>query len=68
MHQKEFVSYLAIMKQVTLNIKDGQYQFFKGRVKLIEQLEDVDKQATFRIIDARLTKFKNFFNQNVAAL
>lgn len=40
------------------------------RMKLIEQLEEEDKQAIFRIIDGMLTKskFKDFFNKNVAAL
>lgn len=40
------------------------------RLKLIEQLEEEDKSAIFRIIDTMLTKskFKDFFNKNVAAL
>jgi transcriptional regulator with XRE-family HTH domain len=40
------------------------------RMKLIEQLEEEDKKALFRIIDGMLTKskFKDFFNKNVAAL
>lgn len=40
------------------------------RVKLIAQLEDEDKNAIYRIIDGMLTKskFKDFFNKNVAAL
>ena len=40
------------------------------RMKLIEQLEEEDKQAIFRIIDGMLTKskFKDFFNKNIAAL
>ena len=40
------------------------------RMKLIQQLEDEDKKAIFRIIDGMLTKskFKDFFQKNVAAL
>lgn len=40
------------------------------RIKLIQQLEDEDKKAIFRIIDGILTKtkFKDFFNKNVALL
>jgi hypothetical protein len=36
-------------------------------VRLIEQLEDEDKQAVYRIIDGMLTKakFKDFFAKNV---
>ena len=40
------------------------------RVRLIEQLEEEDKQAVYRVIDSMLTnkKFKEFFSKNVAAL
>lgn len=40
------------------------------RLKLIDQLEEEDKNAIYRIIDTMLTKskFKDFFNKNVAAL
>lgn len=40
------------------------------RIKLIQQLEEEDKNAIFRIIDGMLTKakFKDFFNKNVATL
>ncbi len=40
------------------------------RLKLIEQLEEDDKNAVYRIIDTMLTKskFKDFFNKNVATL
>ena len=40
------------------------------KLLLIEQLEDEDKNAIYRIIDGMLTKskFKDFFNKNVAAL
>jgi len=40
------------------------------RLKLITQLDEEDKNAIFRIIDGMLTKskFKDFFNKNVAAL
>ncbi|WP_082444967.1 hypothetical protein [Chryseobacterium hispalense] len=37
---------------------------------LIEQLEEEDKNTIYRIIDGMLTKskFKDFFNKNVATL
>lgn len=40
------------------------------RLKLIEQLEEEDKQTIFKLIDKMLTnkKFKDFFNKNIAAL
>ena len=40
------------------------------KLQLIDQLDDEDKQAVFRIIDGMLTKtkFKDFFQKNVAAL
>ena len=40
------------------------------RIKLIQQLEEEDKKAVFRIIDGMLTKskFKDFFNKNIATL
>jgi len=40
------------------------------KLRLIEQLEEEDKQAVYRIIDGMLTKskFKDFFNKNVAML
>lgn len=40
------------------------------RINLIQQLEEEDKNALFRIIDGMLTKskFKEFFNKNVATL
>jgi hypothetical protein len=40
------------------------------KLRLIEQLEEPDKQALFRMIDCMLTKnkFKDFFQKNVAAL
>jgi transcriptional regulator with XRE-family HTH domain len=40
------------------------------KIRLIEQLEEEDKQAVYRIIDGMLTKskFKDFFNKNVAML
>ena len=41
-----------------------------GKIKLINQLNDDDKQTVFKIIDTMLTKqkFKDFFNKNVATL
>lgn len=40
------------------------------KLQLIEQLEDEDKQAVYRIIDGMLTKtkFKDFFQKNVASM
>lgn len=40
------------------------------RINLIQQLEEEDKQALFRIIDSMLTKskFKDFFSKNMASL
>ena len=40
------------------------------KIKLIEELEEEDKQAIYRIIDGMLTKskFKDFFAKNIAAL
>ncbi|NLL53173.1 MAG: helix-turn-helix transcriptional regulator [Peptococcaceae bacterium] len=40
------------------------------QVKLIQELDDKDKDTIFNIIDTMLTKrkFKDFFNKNIAAL
>ncbi len=40
------------------------------QVKLIQQLEEEDRKAIFRIISNMVTKakFKDFFNKNIAAL
>jgi len=40
------------------------------QLRLIQQLEDEDRQTIFKLIDKMLTnkKFKNFFQKNVAAL
>jgi len=40
------------------------------KLQLIDQLEEEDKNAIYRIIDGMLTKtkFKDFFNKNVATL
>ena len=40
------------------------------QMRLIQQLEDEDKQIIFRMVDKMLTskKFKDFFQKNVAAL
>ncbi len=50
-----------------VNIKD---KTTTEKLQLIEQLEEEDKQAVFRIIDGMITKarFKDFFQKNVAAL
>lgn len=54
-----------VPKEVTVEDKS-----ITERVKLIQQLDEEDKKAIFRIIDGILTKtkFKDFFNKNVAAL
>lgn len=40
------------------------------QMRLIQQLEDEDRQTIFKLIDKMLTnkKFKDFFNKNIAAL
>jgi hypothetical protein len=40
------------------------------QLRLIQQLEDEDRQTIFKLIDMMLTnkKFKDFFQKNVAAL
>jgi hypothetical protein len=40
------------------------------QLRLIQQLEDEDRQTIFKLIDKMLTnrKFKDFFNKNVAML
>ena len=40
------------------------------QMRLIQQLEEEDKQTIFKLIDKMLTnkKFKDFFNKNIAAL
>jgi len=40
------------------------------QMRLIQQLDDDDKQTIFKLIDKMLTnkKFKDFFNKNVASL
>ena len=40
------------------------------QMRLIQQLDDDDKQTIFKLIDKMLTnkKFKDFFNKNIAAL
>jgi hypothetical protein len=42
----------------------------QGQIKLIQQLDEEDKKAIFRIISTMVTKnkFKDFFQKNVAAL
>ncbi len=41
-----------------------------GQFKLMQQLDDEDKQTVMKIINTMLTKakFKDFFNKNIAAL
>ncbi len=40
------------------------------QIRLIQQLEEDDKQTMFKLIDKMLTnkKIKDFFNKNIAAL
>ena len=40
------------------------------KIQMLEQLEEEDRQAIYRIIDGMLTKskFKDFFQKNVAVL
>ncbi len=40
------------------------------QMRLIQQLDEEDKQTIFKLIDKMLTnkKFKDFFNKNIAAL
>ena len=40
------------------------------QMRLIQQLDEEDKQTIFKLIDKMITKkkFKDFFNQNIAAL
>jgi hypothetical protein len=40
------------------------------QMKLIQELDEDDKQTIFRLIDKMLTnkKFKDFFQKNIAAL
>jgi hypothetical protein len=54
-----------IPKEVVLEDKTAGEQ-----MKLIQQLDDEDKQTILRLIDKMLTnkKFKDFFQKNVAAL
>lgn len=54
-----------IPKEVVLEDKTAVEQ-----MKLIQQLDDEDKQTILRLIDKTLTnkKFKDFFQKNVAAL
>lgn len=55
----------SIPKEITIEDKSSIEQ-----MRLIQQLDDEDKQTIFKLIDKMLTnkKFKDFFNKNVAAL
>ena len=55
----------AIPQEITLEDKSEVEQ-----IKLIQQLEDDDKQTIFKLVDKMLTnkKFKDFFAKNVATL
>jgi len=55
----------SIPKDVTIEDKTT-----SEKLRLIEQLEEPDKQALFRMIDCMLTKnkFKDFFSKNIATL
>jgi hypothetical protein len=52
-------------KEISLENKTEMEQF-----KLIQQLEEEDKQTVFKIINTMLTKskLKDFFNKNIATL
>ncbi len=54
-----------IPKEVVIEDKTATEQ-----MRLIQQLDEDDKQTIFRLIDKMLTnkKFKDFFNKNIAAL
>jgi transcriptional regulator with XRE-family HTH domain len=54
-----------IPKEVTIEDKS-----ISEKLRLIEQLEEEDKQALYRVIDTMLTKskFKDFFQKNIATL
>jgi len=54
-----------IPKEVTIEDKTAVEQ-----MRLIQELDEDDKQTVFKIIDKMLTtkKFKDFFNKNVATL
>ncbi|WP_372774891.1 hypothetical protein [Mangrovibacterium sp.] len=55
----------GIPKEVTIEDKG-----LLEQVKLIQELEEKDRNTVFNIIDTMLTKakFKDFFNKNIAAL
>jgi len=55
----------VIPKEVVIEDKSAVEQ-----MRLIQQLDEEDKQTIFKLIDKMLTnkKFKDFFNQNIAAL
>ncbi|WP_109675885.1 transcriptional regulator [Dyadobacter jejuensis] len=54
-----------MLKEVVIEDKNTTQQ-----LKLIQELEDEDRSTIFKLGDKMLTKkkFKEFFNQNVAAL
>ena len=54
----------SIPKEITIEDKSSMEQ-----MRLIQQLDDEDKQTIFKMIDKMLTnkKFKDFFQQNIAA-
>ncbi len=54
-----------IPKEITIEDKG-----LLEQVKLIQELEEKDRNTVFNIIDTMLTKakFKDFFNKNIAAL
>lgn len=55
----------TIPKEVTLEDKT-----LVEQIRLIEQLDEEDKNTIFKLIDKMLTnkKFKDFFQKNVASL
>ncbi|WP_260209372.1 helix-turn-helix domain-containing protein, partial [Apibacter adventoris] len=55
----------SIPKEITIEDKNEVEQ-----IRLIQQLEEEDKQTIFRLVDKMLTnkKFKDFFTKNAASL
>lgn len=55
----------AVPKEVVMEDKNAVEQ-----LRLIQQLDEEDRQTVFRIIDKMLTnkKFRDFFNKNIATL
>jgi transcriptional regulator with XRE-family HTH domain len=61
----QLVNEETVPQEVSLEDKKADEQ-----TKLIQQLDDDDKQTIFRLVEKMLTnkKFKDFFQKNIAAL